>query len=132
MPNSVLEDIIGLDPAALGTLLRNDFHCARDVLFCSPTDLMELLDISLTQAEQLMQAISAHACPAYSTVRLTPKSGDDVLFPFGMMVVAHAYQVPTQALELHQALQEAPVLRTGLPVRHAHVVMPAWGPDRSS
>ena len=68
MPNVLIDQIHGIDPAILGILHSNDLHSARDVLFSSLTDLIEVLNISHTQAVQLQKTVSAHTCPAFTTV----------------------------------------------------------------
>ena len=69
MPNSVIELVEGLEPGTVHLLRKNDFNTAKDILFSSTTDLMELLDISHTQAVNLQRVVSAHTCPVFSTVQ---------------------------------------------------------------
>ena len=67
MPNAQI-DCVGLDPVTLQILQRNNFGTARDVLFASAVDLVELLNITGTQALELQKTVSAHVCPAYTSV----------------------------------------------------------------
>jgi len=68
MPNALIDQIHGIDPALLAILHSHELHSARDVLFSSIIDLIDVLGISHTQAEQLQRIVSAHTCPAFTTV----------------------------------------------------------------
>ena len=68
MPNVLIDHVYGIDRALIQLLHSNDLHSAKDVLFSSLTDLVEILNISHTQAAQLQKTVSAHTCPAFTTV----------------------------------------------------------------
>jgi len=58
---------LGLPPAVLQSLNSRSIFTVRDVLQQSATDLMELLNISYTGAEQLLQNVCLNSAPAYIT-----------------------------------------------------------------
>ena len=61
---------LGLPPAVLQSLNSRSIFTVRDVLQQSATDLMELLSISYTDAEQLLQNVCLNSAPAYITVKI--------------------------------------------------------------
>ncbi len=69
MSNTHVARISGIDPHVLQLLQHNNLPTAKDVLHSSVVDLIELLNITQTQALTLTQTVSAHICPAYTSVR---------------------------------------------------------------
>ena len=62
--------IPGLDPHVVNVLHRQQvgIKLARDILFSSSMDLIELLGLTKQQAEQLHASVAAYVSPAFKTV----------------------------------------------------------------
>ncbi|KAG1657551.1 hypothetical protein FOA52_005437 [Chlamydomonas sp. UWO 241] len=83
MPNVHLSRIGGLEPVVSQALLASNLSTARDVLLLSLVDLVELLNITRTQAVTLQHTVSAHVCPAFtSALDLTQQAS--VVLPMGL------------------------------------------------
>ncbi|KAG2489295.1 hypothetical protein HYH03_012127 [Edaphochlamys debaryana] len=78
-----------LAPQLRDHLTANNLTTARDVLFCGPLDLMELLGLTWQQANALLADVSAQTTPPFTT----------------------AWELLTEA----NGPSAAPLLRTGLP-----------------
>lgn len=68
MPNAHLSRVSGVEPSVAQALQGSNLSSTRDVLLLNVVDLMELLNITHSQALQLQQAVSACVCPAFTTV----------------------------------------------------------------
>lgn len=66
MQSARIQDL-HLLPAAQQLLLSHNMLTAKDVLAYTLTDLMELLDIPYSSAQQLLLDVSAQVAPAYMT-----------------------------------------------------------------
>lgn len=59
---------IGLSYPTLQLLTAQNILTCRDVLLMSNTDLMELLNLTYSQAEGLLNHVASHTAPSYITV----------------------------------------------------------------
>jgi hypothetical protein len=59
---------MGLPQQDLKLLTSQNIHTARDLLTQSPVDIMERLNIPLSQAQRLLQHIAVQVAPPYVTV----------------------------------------------------------------
>jgi hypothetical protein len=59
---------LGLEPALCQRLNSRSIYTVRDILQQSATDLMELISVSYTDAEHILQTVSLNSAPAYLTV----------------------------------------------------------------
>jgi hypothetical protein len=59
---------LGLPPDMLQLLTSKNLTSSRDVLVLSVLDLMELLNLSYAQAEEVLHEVAALTAPPYCTV----------------------------------------------------------------
>ncbi|GAX80377.1 hypothetical protein CEUSTIGMA_g7816.t1 [Chlamydomonas eustigma] len=63
MPNVHVNSIQGIDQDLLSKLSASQFCTAKDILFASDLDLIEILHVSKSQAIKLRHDVSAYVCP---------------------------------------------------------------------
>lgn len=114
---------MGLPQQDLQLLAAQNIQTARDLLTQSAVDLVERLNIPLSQAQRILQAAAVQVAPPYVTVSVCaddshPPRQQHRPFPaFAAPKPPDCHHTHMQALELHSTLHMHSVkILTGLPV----------------
>jgi hypothetical protein len=128
MPNVHVNSIQGIDQELLVRLSASQFCTAKDILFASDLDLIEILHISKSQAVKLRDDVSAYVCPPRISVNVVNSCSWNTRnhsnCPAVELWISYmiSYKFQMQALELKMAARV--FLPLGLPVRnYVHLVL---------